>query len=97
MLVDFIVFCLFCININVNFQLTDSGYNRTGTVELQPAVFLTSQSVSCPVTGTLPLSVLLLSVSNNGVNQSGEFMYIIQDPVCYNCDPVAELCTLQVS
>lgn len=78
------------------FQLSDTGITRTGTTFLSAATFLTSQSLSCSVTGTLPLTVLLISVSNNGVNKSSETMYIIQDPVCYDCDAAARQCTLQV-
>ena len=78
-------------------QLSDSGFKRTGTIQTAPATFLTAQSISCPVTGSLPLTVLLLSVSNDGVNKSNEAIYIIQDPVCYDCNTITEQCSLQVN
>ncbi|XP_045190136.2 uncharacterized protein LOC123547250 [Mercenaria mercenaria] len=76
-------------------EVSDTGYRSADIVSSSRGTFLTSGTLLCEVFGSLPLTGLLLSVSNNGVNQSNGVMYIFQDPVCFDCDPDAETCNNQ--
>lgn len=78
------------------FQISPLGFMSTSNSTKVGAIFLTQDSVLCEVTGSLPVSGYMLSVSNDGVNQSTGVYYIIQDPVCYNCVLEDQTCYLQV-
>ena len=85
--------CIVWINV---FQFNNGTYTRTGVITSSKAKSLTFGRVRCSVTGTLPLTGLLISVSNDGKTQSDSLLFIIQDTVCYSCNATEGQCSLQV-
>ncbi|XP_052770950.1 uncharacterized protein LOC128210638 [Mya arenaria] len=77
-------------------ELIDNTFYSTNITLISAATFLTAGSVVCSVPASTPFTGYTISVSNNGVDASSSLVYIVQDTICFECDPSRNICLLNV-